>query len=137
MSGRLLVVVAGVVIAATVMAALMVIGLPDAQRQARLDERRVQDLQRIDAAVRAHARQFDALPGSLDGLGETTARSLSRAEPDTAMPYGYGVEGRDRYRLCAVFASDSRTGGDDAPEGWIHPVGPHCFQRRLDTRDAR
>ena len=58
--GRMLVIAAGMAIAATVAAALLMTGLPDAQRQARLDERRVQDLHRIDLAIRAHARQHDA-----------------------------------------------------------------------------
>lgn len=137
--GRMLVIAAGVAIAATVAAALLVTGLPDAQRQARLDERRVQDLHRIDLAIRAHARQHDALPATLDGLGEATGRRLSLAEPGTGARYGFSVAGPDRYRLCAVFATDSRDrAAGDVPEGWAHPAGPHCFERRLDADgDAR
>ncbi|MGY1410613.1 MULTISPECIES: hypothetical protein [unclassified Luteimonas] len=143
--GRALVAVAAVVIVATVAAALMVGGSPAQQRDARMDARRVQDLQRIEAAVQAYARQHDALPDALDGLDQATDHSLSLVEPDTGTGYGYGIEGAERYRLCAVFITDSRGGrhgrGDQVAEGWQHPAGPHCFQRRLAARspaaDAR
>ena len=131
--GRILVIAAAVVIAATVAVALSLAGSPDAQRAARMDERRVQELQRIEAAVQAHVRQYDALPERLAGLGEATDRDLSLADPATTQAYGYVVEGPDRYRLCAVFDTDSRQQGrrSHVPEGWAHPAGMHCFQRRI------
>lgn len=137
--GRVLVIAAGVAIAATVTAALLVTGLPDAQRQLRLDERRVQDLGRIERAVQAHVRQRDALPATLEGLGEATGRRLSLVDPGTGARYGYSVAAPHRYRLCAVFATDSgeRAAGD-VMEGWAHPAGAHCFERRVDADgDAR
>ena len=138
--GRVLVAAAAVVIVATVAAALMVGGSPAQQRDARVDARRVHDLQRIEAAVQAYARQRDVLPDTLDGLEQATNHSLSLAEPDTGAGYGYGIDGPERYRLCAVFVTDSRGGGgargDQVAEGWQHPAGPHCFQRRLAARAA-
>jgi len=135
LDGRVLVAAAAVVIAVVVAAALTVSGSPAQQRDARMDARRVQDLQRIEAAVQAYARQHDALPDSLDGLAQVTDHSLSLAEPDTGTGYGYGVDGAERFRLCAVFATDSRRGrGGLVAEGWQHPAGPHCFQRRLPAR---
>lgn len=140
LDGRALVAAAAMLIAATVAAALMVGGSPGQQRDARMDARRVQDLQRIEAAVKAYARQHDVLPESLDGLAQLTGHSLSLDEPDTGTGYGYGIDGADRYRLCAVFATDSREAdkgrGDQVAEGWQHPAGPHCFQRRLGVRPA-
>ena len=135
LDGRAVVAAAAVVIVATVAAALMVGGSPAQQRDARLDARRVQDLQRIGVAVQAYARQHDVLPDTLDGLGQATDHNLSLAEPDTGTRYGYGIDGAGRYRLCAVFITDSRgephARADHVGEGWQHPAGPHCFQRRL------
>ena len=134
LDGRALVAAAAVVIVATVAAALMVGGSPAQQRDARMDARRVQDLQRIEGAVQAYARQHDVLPDTLDGLGQATDHNLSLAEPDTGAGYGYGIDGAGRYRLCAVFITDSRgepARADHVGEGWRHPAGPHCFQRRL------
>lgn len=135
LDGRALVAAAAVVIVATVAAALTVGGSPAQQRDARMDARRVQDLQRIELAVQAYARLHDELPPALDGLGQATDHNLSLAEPDTGTGYGYGIDGAGRYRLCAVFITDSRgephARADHAGEGWQHPAGPHCFQRRL------
>lgn len=130
--GRTLVVVAGVVIAITVTVAIMQMGAPGAQRQARIDERRVQDLSRIDAAIQAHARQRDALPGTLDGLEPAVHRSLALVDPETGTAYEYAVTGPQHYRLCAVFAVDSAgQPRGDAVQGWAHPAGQHCFERRV------
>jgi len=138
LDGRILVAAAAAVIAATVAAALTVAGSPAQQRDARMDERRVHDLQRIEAAVQAYAHQHEVLPASLDGLAQATDHDLSLAEPDTATGYGYAIDGTERYRLCAVFITDSRGGrlgdGGQVSGGWQHPAGPHCFQRRLAAR---
>ncbi|HRN63041.1 MAG TPA: hypothetical protein PK743_09295 [Luteimonas sp.] len=134
MSGRMLLILAAVAVAATVAAAVAVIGLPDEQRIAQLDARRVQDLQRIEAAIDGYARQRDALPGTLDELPGGTDRLLALADPDTGAAYGYEVVDARRYRLCADFSTDSRSAGLRADasviEGWRHPAGRHCFERR-------
>lgn len=132
--GRALVVAAGAAIIATVAVALALTGLPAEQRQARIDERRVQELMRLEAAIERHARQHDALPAALAAL--EGADVLSLADPATGQAYGYAALGDDRYRLCAAFAAASvRTdGSNDA--GWAHPAGRHCFQRRVGSRDA-
>lgn len=136
--GRALLIVAGVVVAATIAAALVQTGLPGAQRQARIDERRVQDLQRIDSAIQAHAHQHDALPAGLDRLDPATAGQLSLTDPETATPYEYVTVDAQRYRLCAVFATGGPgRGGYDPTGGWAHPPGAHCFQRRVDRGGAR
>ena len=136
--GRTLLIVAAVVIAAAIAAALSVMGLPEQQRQRRMDERRVQDLQRIETAIQAHARQHDALPATLGELDEATARGLSLVEPDTGTAYAYRPGDGGRFELCAAFAADSDAAGRGAVD-WLHPAGPHCFQRRVGAaaRSAR
>ena len=137
-SGRILVIAAGVVIAVTVTLAVALMGAPGVQRQARIDERCVQDLLQIDAAIQAHARQHDALPASLDAIEPATRRSLALADPETGAAYEYVATGPQRYRLCAVFALDSaRQRGAVAIQGWAHPAGRHCFERRVGVSTPR
>ena len=75
--GRWLVIAASMVVIATVVAAIVVMGSPSAQRESRLDERRVRDLDRIAGAVRNHAEQHGALPADLQGF----ARNVLKRKP--------------------------------------------------------
>ncbi len=132
--GRGLVIAATVVVAATVIAAVAVIGSPSAQRQARLDERRVQDLRQLEAAVEAYARREGRLPESVDMLDQATGLDPSLSDPVSGVPYA--VEPRDarRYRLCADFATDTRAQnrrGLPVDAGWRHPAGRHCFEHAV------
>lgn len=137
-TGRNLVIVTGVVIAATVAAALTVTGLPGEQRRLRLDERRISDLQEIAMAVDEHARLRGQLPATLEGLGASTHRNLSLVDPASSATYRYEVVDTRRYRLCARFERDSRrAGGVASVQGWQHAAGEHCFDRALATDIAQ
>lgn len=134
--GRLLVIVAAVAVAATVAAAVMVIGSPMAQRASKLDARRVADLRRIETAIGEHAKLHDALPRDLGALLPGAGRTLATVDPETGAAYGYEAVDRRRYRLCADFTTDSRDPVRQAEpvydDTWLHPAGRHCFERRLE-----
>ena len=134
-TGRALVVAAAVAIAATVVAAIAVIGSPSAQRASKLDARRVADLQRIEAAIEAHATLHDGLPRDLRALLPGAQRTFAGTDPETGAPYGFEAIDRRRYRLCADFTTDSRIRVRQAEpmydDAWLHPAGRHCFERRL------
>ncbi|WP_202841474.1 hypothetical protein [Luteimonas saliphila] len=134
-AGRVLVILAAVVIAATVITAIMVIGSPAAQRASKLDTRRVADLRRIETAIGEHAKLHDALPRDLGALLPGAGRALVTVDPETGAPYGYEAVDRRRYRLCADFTTDSRDPVRQAEpvydDAWLHPAGRHCFERRL------
>lgn len=138
--GRGLVVAAAVAAAAAVACAIAVIGTPPAQRQARLDERRVDDLRQLQAAIADHARREGRLPASLEPLADATGRHLNLVDPLGRTPYVYAPGEGGRYRLCAEFATDTRGEawpGGRADEGWRHPAGRHCFERVLSAEAAR
>ena len=63
--GRVMAIVASIVVVAAVVAGIASIGLPGEQRQARLDQRRIEDLQRIVEAVELHHREHGQLPADL------------------------------------------------------------------------
>jgi type II secretory pathway pseudopilin PulG len=132
--GRVLMIVAAVAILATVAAAIYVMGAPGAQRQHRLDERRVADLSAIQQAVEAHHREHGVLPPDLPTLAARPGLGLAIVDP-AGQQYAYLPEGRRGYRLCAVFATDTadarRTGFAPANHEWAHGVGRTCFVRRI------
>ncbi|WP_411832141.1 hypothetical protein [Pseudoxanthomonas mexicana] len=131
--GHALVALAGVAIVGAVIAALMAMGSPAAQREARLDERRIDDLRRIARGIDQHVRQHEALPPDLATLAGQPGTRLSLADPATARPYRYSPEAGLRYRLCAVFATDSAQAAERWTDSeWAHGRGEHCFARKAE-----
>ena len=114
------------VVVAAVIAGLWLIGSPADQRQQRLDERRVSDLEQLSQAVYRHRNERRALPASTSEL--VNGRRLSRLpfDPSTEEPYEYRVTGERQFELCAVFARPSRP--EDAKDFWQHGAGRHCYE---------
>ncbi|MGJ7903120.1 hypothetical protein [Lysobacter sp. 1R34A] len=140
--GRWLLIAAAVAIAAAVTAAVTVMGGPSAQRDARLDQRRTQELDRINNEVRDYWKRHTRLPPDLASLANQPGVALSTVDPVTAAPYRYLAGEAGRFRLCATFATD--TGREDAgrraaavgyPRSWRHPAGEHCFERDASKPD--
>lgn len=139
--GRWLLIAAGFAVAATVVAAIAVMDSPGAQRQARLDERRVQDLQLLDEAIQAHARRHDAPPPALEVVTGRPGVNYPVSDPVDGAPYVYAATGPRTYRLCARFATDTaRLRARTRPLGgydWAHAAGQQCFDREMEERTAR
>jgi len=134
---RLLVVAVTLVVIATLVASIMVLGSPGKQRQLRLDERRVGDLIGIKNAITFYVNQHDALPLDLGALANQPNLRIRRTDPETGAPYEYASVGGRSYRLCAVFAASSQ--GDRIPApyfnemGWEHGPGRQCFDRKEEA----
>lgn len=133
--GRWLAIAASAVVVAAVVAAIVVMGSPSAQREIKLDQRRIGDLARIVNAVDGHAKQHDgALPPDLATLAREPGRRLPTTDPKDGSPYVYERSGALTYRLCATFATDTARTTDDAgywgPEEWHHGAGRQCFERK-------
>ena len=134
--GRWLAIAASVVVVATVAAAIMAMGPPSAQRQAKLDQRRVQDLAHIANVVSLHVRDHAVLPSDLATLAAEPGRRLSITDPVDGSPYHYEVTGPRTYRLCASFATDTAHdagAGSGMGDEWNHGSGRHCFDRAPAT----
>ena len=136
--GRWLLIAAAVVIVATVIGAIAVIGTPGTQRQLRMDDRRVDDLRQIEAAAREYRKRAGTLPDGLDVLVAQPGVALSTADPVTAVPYGYRRLAGDSFSLCAVFATDTAGARDGRRHWtdmhWAHGVGRHCFEFHGDPK---
>ena len=134
--GRWLAVLATVVVVATLAAAFMVMRSPSEERQVTLDLRRVQDLMQLGHAVDAHVAIQGRLPPDLATLAKQPGSLLPAGDPVTGAAYGYEIEGDRRYRLCAVFDTDTAVTRDAAlgPGDWTHGAGRHCFDRIAAAR---
>lgn len=136
-AGRWLAVVASVVVLASIVAAIAVMGPPSRQRLLRMDERRIQDLGVLAGQVRAWHRQHGRLPASLGELAGEPGVHVPQ-DPATGAGYGYEALGEREFRLCADFATDTAqvaraVGPFGVPAGeWAHGGGRHCFKRRVD-----
>lgn len=133
--GRWLAIAASVVVAVTVVSALVVMGSPAQQRMRALDVRRIQELTALSQAIDLHAAHNAKLPASARDL-EGAGQWLSLEDPATGSPYVYATTGPRTYRLCAVFESSTQAadvrGGWVAGE-WTHPAGRHCFDRKAKS----
>jgi hypothetical protein len=136
--GRWVLVAAGIVVIATIVAAISVMGLPSAQRDQQLDQRRVQDLRRIVEAVDSYVATRRSLPPNLQALASQPGRSLSIVDPVDGSPYAYEVIDARAFRLCAAFATDTAAyRQDDGPwleDRWLHGAGRQCFDRKPGDR---
>ncbi len=137
--GRWLMVAAGVVVVATLGVAMSMLGSPATQRDQKLDQRRVHDLERIVGAVRHYALTHKALPPTLDVVARQPGRNLSITDPVDRTPYEYQVTGDRKFRLCAVFITDTAKALEDngawTDDDWLHGTGRQCFDRTANEKD--
>ena len=140
-AGRWLAIAASAAVVATVIAAIWVMGTPSAQREAKIDSRRIDDLNHIVQVVGHYVERHDALPADLATLARQPGQRLAITDPVYGAPYGYEVTGKLRYRLCAVFATNTAktpvAGGPWNADDWNHGVGRHCFERKAKPADPR
>lgn len=133
-TGRWIAIAASVVVLATIVAAIAVMGSPSRQRLMRLDERRVDDLDRIANAIQAYHAQHGSVPASLAALAAEPGVRVPQ-DPESRQPYGYEVLGKTEYRLCAQFDTDTAESTEPQPwlrPSWVHGRGKQCFKRRSD-----
>jgi type II secretory pathway pseudopilin PulG len=145
MSGRALMGAAVAVVgAAAIVTGLVMVGPPSEARRRALDERRVNDLRQLSAAIDAYWTRNGRLPDRLAAL-ETTAerpagyRSASPArpapDPSTSVEYGYRVVDSGKYELCADFElAGGEPGAPTTRAFWAHGAGRQCFT--LEARKA-
>lgn len=127
---RWLVIVASVAVVATVIVAIRAMGTPGEQRQVRLDDRRVQDLERVADDIRDRVKRDGNQPSSLAALAAEPGTRLAIVDPVTGTPYDYQATGQRTFKLCAVFVTDTAVtpsfrGYDDSARN--HGRGRQCF----------
>lgn len=122
---RLLTTTAPLAVVAAIVAGLVAFGSPGELRKARLDERRVEDLQKIVGAVDSYWSTRRALPPSLADLAREPGVGPIPNDPVTGAAYEYQLASEQMYTVCAVFDRAS----ENSPTGYWHNAGRHCFNR--------
>ena len=139
--GSVMLAIAGTLVLATIAAAVWVMDSPAVERDQRLDERRIAELSQVQVVIEDWARSRGQLPPSLSELAAQPGMALPVHDPVDGSAYGYAIIDARRYRLCAVFATDTATADGQPyphagnPAEWAHPAGRHCFERRLPALD--
>ena len=140
-------VVSSVVIVVAIVASLFVVGSPAKQRDARLDQNRVSDLQTIQSSLIDYWRDKETLPENLTALEDDIIGYRNPTDPESGEVYEYSVTGELDFQLCATFTTESDgsdqnvypvpmmydfgyMGGDF--DVWSHAEGRTCFDRTID-----
>lgn len=125
-------VVSSIVVIATIVWGVALVGSPLTIRMQRFDQQRLDDLQTIYREIQLLCHDPDIkdklkrpLPETIDELAEAARNQrINVSDPETGQRYVYTIEGETTYELCATFALERDW---DAAVFWNHPAGKHCF----------
>ena len=133
------------VILATIVGGFFLIGTPGEQRDVRLDEERVSDLQNIQSNIISFWKVNQELPETIDDISTSLEYFSAPSDPETDEAYGYVQVEELVYQVCATFASeaDSNTENlrvpspkyavfDASAADWGHEAGYVCFERTIN-----
>jgi hypothetical protein len=134
-----------VVVLGTIVGGFFIVGSPAHQRDIRLDNQRVSDLQMIQSETVNYWQQKNVLPTKPSDLQDSISGFATPVDPETSAEYEYIVKGDLSFELCAIFKSESvgavgnggmtkpvRVSGDPYSENWTHTAGRVCFKRSID-----
>ncbi|MFH1286696.1 MAG: DUF5671 domain-containing protein [Candidatus Magasanikbacteria bacterium] len=144
------------VIGAALVCSFFVIGSPVAERQRRLDQRRVDALMQMNIGIQIYFDNHGELPNDISMLLSSMPKFESDRIRSMEMKPEYKMTNHTAYRLCAVFESDyedeneylrfkgvpmvEETGPmmeDLSPEmhDWSHGRGRSCFDREVFVKN--
>ncbi|KKR08601.1 MAG: hypothetical protein UT32_C0001G0121 [Parcubacteria group bacterium GW2011_GWC2_39_14] len=141
---KILAIVLAVVVLASIIMGFFIIGTPSQQRNRKMDDQRIMDLQTIQGQVVDYWSRKEVLPKNLEGLEDNISGFIVPKDPDTKKAYEYNINDPLKFELCADFATSSldlpARGKEtmyDSPYGafqqnWDHQIGRTCFSRTID-----
>jgi hypothetical protein len=128
-----------------------VVGSPMKQRQIRMDERRISDLQTIQYQIIDYWRYKEVLPATTDDLKNSISGFISPLDPETEKSYEYKVIEPLKFQLCTTFNQNNPYNeikvnaqypysekcqygdcGQYANNSWYYEKGYKCFERTID-----
>ncbi|PCI29826.1 hypothetical protein COB55_01250 [Candidatus Wolfebacteria bacterium] len=134
-------VVVPIVVLALVVGGFVIMGTPGEQRDLRFDQQRVQHLENIQRQVVSYWQDKGSIPTRIKDLNDSIRGYFVTIDPETDQPYVYEKTGEHSFRLCAVFALESKEksgrdtrdiGKPTVSELWGHDMGLTCFDRTID-----
>lgn len=146
-TARIILSAVALLVVASIITGFFIVGSPETQRQRRLDEQRVQNLQMLQGEIVNYWAQKNVLPQNLDELTNTISGFVPPKDPVTNAPYEYRVKDSLVFELCASFTetsigNNSKTAPmplrpgyyDPYRQNWAHEKGRACFERTIDPR---
>lgn len=125
-----------------------VAGSPTHQREVRMDERRIGDLQILQSEIINYWQLKEKLPANLDTLKSELSGFIPPRDPQTNLPYDYAVIEPLKFKLCSTFQQSNLFTPDEMSravmptpyksyygsnnEVWDHEAGLKCFERTID-----
>jgi hypothetical protein len=130
----------GLGVIAVIIGGFFIMGSPAAQREIRLDQQQVSDLQTIQYQIVTYWQQNQELPSSLTALENDVMGYRIPVAPEDRPAYTYTRESDLSFSLCATFGQDSGVYSASAPESygivgtttWEYSAGEQCFERTID-----
>lgn len=130
-SGTLYYRISTALVVMAIVAGLWMSGSPMGARQLKLDERRIEALQRVRTVVEQFHDGNDSLPALDEIMTRAGEDSTWFRDVESGRPYEYTVKSDSTYELCAEFSRSSREGTRYWDPAWNHPAGRHCFDFRI------
>ena len=135
--------IASVVILASIVGGVSIVGTPASQRLVRLDERRVSDLSSIQWQIVNYWQRKGTVPENLNAINDPLSGFNAPMDPETNAPYEYRQTGDRSFELCATFVTSedensinaryqSYPGALETNDSWAHAEGRQCFERTID-----
>jgi hypothetical protein len=135
--GTLILSAATLAVVAAVVAGIVVLGSPAAERRLRMDQTRLGDLQTIERLVSSYSRVHRALPETIGALASEPGYSVPSNDPESRTPYVYRRLTPNSFEICAAFSTDSAAASATNSYAlafnaeWAHGKGMHCFERHV------
>jgi len=135
-----------IIVLGVIVAGFFIVGSPATQRQRRLDDQRINDLQTLQNEIVNYWQQKNKLPTRLDDLQNSISGFVPPKDPETNNIYEYNVNQPLTFELCAVFKTENSVNSQkstapqstpyyyDTPyqQNWSHKTGRSCFPRTID-----
>ena len=137
-SGGALLVIASIVVVASIVAGIIELGPPSDERARRLDSKRTTDLQQLTSAIEYFHQQKGHLPSSLEELSSFPNVRVELRDPESGESYGYRLINETSCEVCATFDRDSNEQQVSyGREFWAHTPGRHCFTVNVRQKPAQ
>jgi hypothetical protein len=131
---------------ASIIIGFVVMGSPMKQRERKIDNQRITDLQSIFYSVENYYREFRTMPKVLEDLkGMSVSMATFPIDPATREPYIYEYSEGTRFKLCATFSEplEGVYSNQVTPyyaygmnNDWDHSAGYYCFIRNVGYVDT-
>lgn len=135
-------VIVSVVVLASVIGGIILIGSPSKQRDFTNDNQRVMDLENTQSQIIYFYQDKGVLPKTIEETADPLLGGVLMRDPETAEVYKYEVIAPLKFKICATFKTDSKAMTQKAPmvdypmfygnQNFEHGIGETCFERTID-----